>query len=123
MNPNAIHILEKNPDKVDWNYLSRNLNAIHILEKNLGRVDWKCLSKNPNAIHILEKNLGRVDWKCLSQNPSIFELDMNFIKSRMDIIREELIQKVLHPNRVMRFYLDYEYNILEDEMIEMDEDL
>jgi hypothetical protein len=32
-NPNAIHLLEANPDKINWNILSRNPNAIHLLEK------------------------------------------------------------------------------------------
>ena len=53
-------------------YLSRNLNAIPILEKNLDKVDWFWLSRNPNAIHILEQNLDKVDWLELSKNPNIF---------------------------------------------------
>ena len=44
-NPNAISLLEKNLDKVDWVRLSANPNAIHILEKNLDKVDWTALSK------------------------------------------------------------------------------
>ena len=37
-NPAAIHILEKNPDKIDWDWLSENPAAIHILEQNLGKI-------------------------------------------------------------------------------------
>jgi hypothetical protein len=46
---------------------------------------------------------------------------INNVKTRMDILREELIKYVFHPKRVMRFNDDYEYNILEDEMWEKDE--
>ena len=38
-------------------FLSMNPNAIHILENNLDKVDWRFLSDNPNAIHIIENNL------------------------------------------------------------------
>jgi hypothetical protein len=33
-NPNAIQLLEQNPDKINWEYLSNNPNAIHYLEQN-----------------------------------------------------------------------------------------
>ena len=33
-------------DKVNWRYLSYNPNAIHLLEKNLDKVDWDHLSQN-----------------------------------------------------------------------------
>jgi len=37
-----------------WNCLSCNPNAIPILEKNLDKVDWNwLLSSNPNALHLL----------------------------------------------------------------------
>ena len=43
-----------------WKMLSLNSTAIHILEKNMNKVDWLKLSGNPNAIHMLEKNLDKV---------------------------------------------------------------
>jgi hypothetical protein len=33
-NPNAIHLLEPNPEKINWQFLSENPNAIHLLEAN-----------------------------------------------------------------------------------------
>jgi hypothetical protein len=33
--------------------LSQNPNAIHILEKNIDQINWFWLSENPNAIHLL----------------------------------------------------------------------
>jgi hypothetical protein len=121
-NPNAIHILEKNLDKVHWDELSKNPNAIHILEKNLDKVSWTGLSQNPNAIHLLEKNLDKVDWYGLSRNTNIFELDHTFLKTRMDVLREDLMKKLFHPTRVMRFWNNYGYDILEDKVVCTDEE-
>jgi hypothetical protein len=85
--------------------LSGNPNAIHLLEKNLEKIDWFRLSGNPNAIHLLEQNREKIDWVSLSENPSIFKkkLDYKFLKERMNIIREELIMKCMHPSRLERF--------------------
>jgi hypothetical protein len=101
-NPNAIHLLEENQDKVDWKELSKNPNAIRILQYRLDMVDpvfvcsnpnpkiipfleeyldlnrlskdqWEELSANPNAIPILQNaNFNLINWKELSANPSIF---------------------------------------------------
>ena len=56
-NPNAIHILERNIDKICWFGLSKNQYAIHILNKNLDKVCWSVLAENPNGICMLEKYL------------------------------------------------------------------
>jgi hypothetical protein len=53
-------------------YLSYNPNAIHILEKNKNKINWKSLSINPNAIHMLEKNLDKINWDYLSLNPNAY---------------------------------------------------
>jgi hypothetical protein len=45
------------------------------------------------------------------------KVDLGFIKERMNVLREDRMMVVFHPNRVMRFYDDYGYNILEDEYI------
>ena len=88
--PKAIHLLEKNLDKVNWENLSGNPAAIHILEQNLDKVDWEMLSQNPDpaAIHILEQNLDKVDWELLSENPNIYVVDKKetrkLIKKKVD---------------------------------------
>jgi hypothetical protein len=78
-NPYAIHLLEKNPDKIDWYELSENTSAIHLLEKNLlhsDKIDWFGLSRNPAALHILEKNLDKIRWTALhfNTNPKAIQL-------------------------------------------------
>ncbi len=74
MNPEAIHILEKNPDKINWKWLSENPAAIHLIEKNLDKIDWGLLSGNPAAIHLLEKNIDKIDWDFLSGNSGAIHL-------------------------------------------------
>ena len=97
--------MEKNPDKINWRWLSSNPNAIYLLEKNIDKVSWYNLSLNPNAIHLLEKNRDKINWDLFSKNPSIFQKIINykFIKERMDVIREELIMKCMHPSRLHRW--------------------
>ena len=106
-NPNAIHLLEKNQDKINWAELSRNPNpyAIALLEKNQDKIDWKSLALNPNAIHLLEANQDKIIWHRLSTNPAIFEIDYEALKKRCLIYSEELIQKAFHPSRIQK-YLD-----------------
>ena len=41
-----------------------------------------------------------LDWKWLSQNSAIITLDYDWLKKRMDVIREELMCTVMHPSRI-----------------------
>jgi hypothetical protein len=87
------------------------------------------LSSNPNANKLLEKNynmsaLGasyrkKICWKRLSRNPSIFEIDYNKLKERIEPFKEELIKTCLHPKR-LEYYLDkYNYDIGEEIFTDM----
>jgi len=92
-------------ERLTWKFLSQNSSpgAIKLLENNLDKIDWYYLSQNPNAIHILENNIDKLNWYRLSANPNIFVLDYEFLKERMDIIREELMMKAWHPTRVNKW--------------------
>lgn len=96
--------------KIDWYELSNNSTDMHFLEQNQDKIIWYELSKNPNAILLLEKNKNKIDWKLISQNSSIFELNYDYIKKRMSIIKEELIAKAMHPNRIQN-WIDNGINI------------
>ena len=37
---------------LSWSGLSLNPNAIHLLEQNKDKIDWSLLSYNPAAIHL-----------------------------------------------------------------------
>ena len=43
-NPNAIELLKKNQDKINWEYLSQNPNAISLLKENQEKINWLYLS-------------------------------------------------------------------------------
>jgi hypothetical protein len=80
-NPNAIHLLEQNLDKVCWDYLCENSKAIHILVQHFDKVNCNLFSRNPNAIHLL--------YKC----------NLNY-KSP---IGEELVAYIMNPDRLLQF--------------------
>jgi hypothetical protein len=72
LNPNAIKLLEENPNKIDWCRLSINSNAIHLLEKNTDKILYGLLCQNSNAINLLEANVNKLDehmcWIALNDN-------------------------------------------------------
>ena len=117
MNPNAIHILEANFDKINWCFLSKNPAVIHLLEANQDKIDWNSLSENSEAIHLLEANIDKINWYLLSKNPAIFELDYNAISSSIEVFKEELIQTVYNPFRVERMLIEYNYCLADDNYI------
>jgi hypothetical protein len=113
-NPIAIELLEQYPEKIDWEYLSMNPNAIRLLEQNPDKINWNSLSKNPNAGRLLQQNPEKINWYCLSYNLNVlFEYDYARMKTKMDIIRCELMMKSLHPSRVCRWIeyggVDFEF--------------
>ena len=93
MNPKAIHLLEQNPDKISWGYLSGN----------------------PNGIHLLEKNQDKINCMEIASNPSIFEIDYQALQRRIEPFKEELMQKCFHPDRLVLYLETYNYDIGEDE--------
>ena len=104
-NPSAVCILDKNIEKIYWCRLSMNPSAISILEKHMDKIEWCLLSMNPCAMHLLKKNIEKINWSVLSINPSIFNKKMNYkcLYQKMNVIREELMMKCMHPSRLERF--------------------
>jgi hypothetical protein len=110
----AIHLIEKklvstSPEGglISWNALSRNPSAIHILEKNQDKIDWAQLHNNPSGIHLFKENMDKIDWLHIVRNPDIFGLDYDFLFQRMNIIRKELMEKTWHPNRFKEWCLSF----------------
>ena len=63
-NPNAFHILDNYPDKINWFYLSGNTSHDVVqtfLEKNTDKIEWSRISSNPSAIKLIEQNLDKID--------------------------------------------------------------
>jgi hypothetical protein len=89
-NPNAIDLLDANPDKIDWNKIASNSNnegSAFLLRKYVfdnpkykkfvNDIDWMQLSSNPYAIDLLEAKIkeggadatnNMVDWNMFSYN-------------------------------------------------------
>ncbi len=59
VNPSAIHLLERFPQKINWHFLNQNPSAGHLLEQNPHLIYWDYISHNPSAIHIMPFNLLR----------------------------------------------------------------
>jgi len=103
--PYPVSMLEKNPDDlgdVDWYLLSSNPYAIRLLEENPDKIHWYSLSLNPAALKIMARYPRNVYFFNLMENPAVYELDYEALKLRMDIFREELIARAIHPKRVQR---------------------
>lgn len=56
-NPGAMHLLETNPDRIHWDYFSRNPHpkAILMLEQNIDKIYIDELVRNTNALHLIRK--------------------------------------------------------------------
>jgi hypothetical protein len=56
----------------------------------------------------LEKNPEKINWDNLSDNIGIFDKKLNkkYFFERMNIIREELIMKSMHPKRITKWILE-----------------
>ena len=48
-------------------------------------------------MHLLEVNQDKIDWYELSENSSIFTYNYDYLKSKMDVLREDLCKVVFHP--------------------------
>ena len=109
----GIQFLEKHVDKLCskcWSLLSGHPNAVPLLEKYPEHIDWKSLSQNPAAVHLLEPD--KIAWSELSSNPKamhlLFHLDTERMKQENATFTEELMAYVFEPARLMRLSGQYE---------------
>jgi hypothetical protein len=56
---------------------------------------------------LLEENQDKICWYNLSKNPSIFTYDYDLIKEKNKELNEEIIEKALHPKRMLRLMQEY----------------
>jgi hypothetical protein len=103
-NSGAVDILLENMHKIDYISLSANSHPKIIklmMEVYPHYIDWKIFIKHvPDYAFIVKSNPVLNDW--IWANPIIF--DYNAItKYKMDMIKEELMMKSLHPKRIERW--------------------
>jgi hypothetical protein len=137
-NPNAGPLIEKYyeicPNKVSdfeaayhdlpLSSLNDSFEILSILRKiEKGGYDWdmwKMLAQNPNSemvSRIMEKNPEKIKWAYLSVHPAIFDFSYSWLKTRCDVIREELMKVAMHPSKIQRLLdMGYEIEDLEDLM-------
>jgi hypothetical protein len=101
-NTSAIELLERFPENIDYGELSRNSNAVHILKRNLDKVNWEYLSLNKGAVSILEKNLDKVHWDSLSLNPSAIKI----LRRNLDKVNWEMFSRNIYAVPTLREHLD-----------------
>jgi hypothetical protein len=106
MNPSAIKLLFQYPHKIDW--LTLNFNpapeAVELLKCNPHKIVWKYFATNPTAIDILKENKELIKDQTIWENPTIFEINYELMaEQRMNILREELMMKTLHPSRIEKW--------------------
>ncbi len=108
-NPDAedmfeFHLSETNPHyKINWDWLSSNPEALNLLEANPDKINWEWLSQNPNTsiLNALLKPVAhepdKINWWRLSENPGIFEIDIKQYK--IDITEKtNIIDNILYKN-------------------------
>ena len=56
-------------------------------------------------MHLFKNNQDKIRWDFLGQNPSIFKKKTNYkyLYQRMNVMREELMMKCMHPSRLERW--------------------
>ena len=77
------------------------------MKANPQKIAWNYLSANPNAIELFEENPDKINWYYFSQNPAIFTYDYDLIRERFKELKEDIVQKALHPRRMLRLMSEY----------------
>jgi hypothetical protein len=134
-NPKAIHLLEQNPNRIDWDELLINTGAFDLIKRifdpklryfldMLNDYDdsddeWydnsddeynqsleSIIDSNPVAYYFFKYNLT-VFWSTMSMNEAIFVVDYDYLKASMAKLHEELIEYVYYPTRVSKWMHKY----------------
>lgn len=103
-NPAAIHILDAEPELIDWDRICFNPMAGDIITKYMHMVrdeDWWALSANPSAVRLLEEFPHNICWNNLALNPNPEVIPL--IESHIGWNNQTM--KASHPSRIDWFHL------------------
>lgn len=94
-NTSAVHIFDQFPELIVWDELSSNPNAIDLLLRNMEKINWEQFSLNTNkhAVDILEKNLDKVEWYNLALNPKAIHI----IEKYLEVLKHENFDFIWRP--------------------------
>lgn len=92
-----------------------------MIERNLEKINWDIVSTNKKAVHSLKPRAmdGYRMLNNLEYNPEIFEIDYLTLQQRIEPFKEELIQKYFHPNKLFYYLEIYNYDIGDDEYLDV----
>jgi hypothetical protein len=120
LNPNAVELLRNNQDKIDNSVIYNNPNYYKIFperreyDENILRILYENItihydnnivnfkSDDCDDMELMEKNQHKIDWDLLAKNPAIFSYDYDEIKRNFQEFGQEIIEKALHPKRMLR---------------------
>jgi hypothetical protein len=132
-NDMIIPLLQKYPDNINWMNLCSNSNS-NIIKSlisndiNNPKIVWSVLIQNrcDEAIKLIINNQDKIDKYYLYNHTYIrninyynydddyedyFELDYEKMKQNFLTMEEEIIKVVLHPRRVMRYLIEFNFDI------------
>jgi hypothetical protein len=109
-NPSAIQILERSQGKTQWGYLAYNKNAINYLIKHQNKINWNELinytDATINCMYILQNNNNKLNWIPVNEYTEFLKYDYYGLRIANQVLKEELIQVAMHPNRISKWLDD-----------------
>jgi hypothetical protein len=137
LNNNAVELLKNNKNKINNRLICNNSNYYEIFPErfeydenyriyieNIRLYFGYHLINNENEVYfksdkcddmeLIEKNQHKIDWDLLAKNPAIFSYDYDEIKNNFKELGEEIIEKALHPKRMLRLMAEYGEDIIYD---------
>ncbi len=133
LNSNAIELLKNNKNKIDNKFISNNPSYYQIFPErkeydeeryieyiitlrnlfgNIQNNEVYFNSEDCDDMELLENNQHKIKWDLLAKNPAIFSYDYDEIKNNFQELGEEIIQKALHPKRMLRLMAEYGEDII-----------
>jgi hypothetical protein len=73
----------------------------YVCSQQREKINWGNLSHNPQAISLLDQPLAKIDWG--TSLPKVQDTLLHRASVRNKIIYQELMEKALHPSRVLKW--------------------
>lgn len=114
-NPDALSLIENHLEYVNsyslWYELSKNPCALHILDKYPNKIDWEGLKDNPNPdIYTLVEKYRFGEGENIDKNirnfwdsPHLFTYDYDAMRDSNRELKEAIIQEAWHPSRIQKW--------------------
>ena len=95
LNPQGVHLLEKNVNKIYGGWLSSNPGALELLKKYPHLIDWEELSINPQGISLLEKNQDKI----LSFDQALSKVNNSLFYKLINLSLEKILKLLRFFNK------------------------